>query len=142
MARRSVVVRTPLRQGQRRQNVWIGVDLGPTVVPASAKVLLGLLDAAALGLRPFTIIRTRLFIHIESDQTAASEVSQGVFGEIVVSDQAVAAGAASVPGPVTNPDAPFIVYEPFVNSFLFGDGTGFLAGRHLHLWTCLLFSTR
>ncbi len=86
---------------------------------------MGTLNAVALELRPFTIVRTRAVLHIESDQTAASELVKGAYGMIVVSDQAVAAGSASVPGPVSAPDAPFFTYEPFINSFILGTGVGF-----------------
>ena len=124
MARSSFVRRPLLRQGQKRQPLWIGLGVDPLALPASAKVLAGILNAAALALRPFTIVRTRLLFHVESDQLIASEQTQGALGIIVVSDQAVAAGAASVPGPITNTDAPFFVWEPFINSFLFLTGSG------------------
>ena len=127
MARRAVSFRGPaLRQGQRRKSTWIQISLGPTTIASSGSVLIGSLNAAALAFRPFTVVRTRIYMHIESDQSAASEQVRGAFGAIVVSDQAVAAGVASIPVPVTHSDAPFFVYEPFVNSFLFGDGTGFI----------------
>ena len=126
MARSRFVGRTPLRQGQRRVADWFGVSLGPTSLPASAKVLMGTLNAAALDVRPFTIVRTRVTMFVESDQSVASEITRGVLGLIIVSDQAVAAGSASVPGPVTNSDAPFFVYEPFVNSFSFATASGFV----------------
>ncbi len=125
MARRFPAVRPALRQGQRRESIWIGVS-SSTTLPASAKVLISLLNATALATRPFTIVRTRLWLHVETDQSAASETVRGAFGVIVVSDQAVAAGAASVPGPVTNTDADFLVYQPFVNIFTLGDATGFV----------------
>ena len=123
MARR--FVRAPLKQGQRRQALWIGLSVAPVAVGAGAKVLVASLNAVALALRPFTIVRTRFFMQIESDQSIASELARGVTGMIVVTDQAVAAGSASVPGPVTDPDAGFHVYEPWVNSFLFATAIGF-----------------
>ena len=39
-----------------------------------------------------------------SDQTAATEAPQGAMGICVVSDAAVTAGAASLPGPITDLD--------------------------------------
>ena len=108
-----------------RQPIWIGVNLSGSVV-VTGNVLLGSFNTAALEARPFTIIRTRLIVHVESDQSAASEVTRGGFGITVVSDQAVAAGAASVPAPIANTDAPFFVYEAFINSFELGDATGFV----------------
>ena len=124
MARSRFVPRTPGRRSDR-QSIWIGVSLAATNV-ATTNTLLGSFNAASLLERPFTIVRTRLAIHVESDQSAASEVTRGAFGIIVVSDQAVAAGAASIPGPQDNTDAPWFVWEPLINSFELGDATGFV----------------
>ncbi len=118
MARRQFVTRAPLRQGQRRQFVWFGISVVRTALPGNAKVLLATLNAVALALRPFTVVRSRITLQVESDQSAASEFAHGAFGHIVVSDQAIAAGSASVPGPVLATDAPFFVYEPFIHSFV------------------------
>ena len=108
-----------------RSSVWIGINIENIAVGPGATVLVGVLNAAALALRPFTVTRTRGIIQWQSDQAAASEYSFGALGCIVVSDQAVAAGVASIPEPLLNTDAPFFVWEPFGDSFLFGDGTGF-----------------
>ena len=109
----------------KRANVWIGVFIDLVTVAASSKVLVGSLNAAALALRPFTIIRSRIIYQVETDQSAASEAARGAFGMIVVSDQALAAGVASIPGPTTNSDGEFFVWDPWITSFLFGDATGF-----------------
>ena len=109
-----------------RQNLWIGVNINLVTVGGNSKVLVGVLGAAALALRPFTVVRTRLMFQVELDQTAASELTRGAMGFIVVSDQASAAGVASVPGPHTNTDGEFFVWEPFINSFALGDATGFV----------------
>ncbi len=81
MARRQFVGRAPLRQGQRRQTDWFGISLGPTTVAASERLLLASLNAAALGLRPFTVVRIRLMFFVESDQSVASELVRGVLGQ-------------------------------------------------------------
>jgi len=107
-----------------RQNTWIGIDLAPTNIGGGATTLLGSLNAAGLLLRPFTIVRTRIFVLVFSDQEVAPETSEGSLGAIVVSDQALAAGAASIPSPTSQADAPFFVWEPFVNFLRFGDDTG------------------
>jgi len=114
------------RERQVRQNLWLGINDTATVVAGSTSTLLTSLNAAALALRPFTIVRTRLRIFIESDQAAASELMHAAYGRMVVSDQAAAAGTASVPAPLTNTDAPWYVWEALFNKFLFGDATGFL----------------
>ncbi len=121
------------QQRQVRQNVWLGINLSITAAPGSSVTLLSSLNAAALALRPFTVIRTRLDLHIESDQIAATEDFHAAYGRIVVSDQAIAQGAASIPAPITNSDAPFFVWEPVLNSISFGTAVGFVepAGRYL-----------
>ena len=62
---------------------------------------------------------------VESDQAAADENNQGAFGEIVVSDSASAAGIGSIPSPLSEIDADFLVYQPFQYSFKFQTGSGF-----------------
>jgi len=112
------------RSRQVRQMVWIGINQTAITSTSAQKILLSQLNAAALALRPFTIIRTRMNILIQVDQSSATQRFRGALGRIVVSDQASAAGVASIPGPVTNTDAPFYVYEPLMTSMLFADGTG------------------
>ena len=115
-----------------RQFVWLGLDLPPTSLAGSTVTLVAALLAAGLALRPFTIVRTRLEVHYRSDQVVATEQTRGALGIIVVSDQAVAQGAASIPAPVTNSDAPFFVYEPFINRFEVLTSAGFHPDAGLH----------
>ena len=107
-----------------KTKVWIGVDLGNTVIVANATTLLGILNAAALALRPFTVLRTRLLIKYELDQQAVNEDSWGAFGLIVVSEEAAAIGATAVPGPVSSPDGDWGVYQPTAFQFHFADASG------------------
>ncbi len=117
----------PLARGRRSDRIttWIRFNVELATLTGNAATLLAVLNAGALALRPFTIVRTRGFFHITSDQAAASETLEGAWGSIVVQEEAADAGIASVPSPLAEPDAAYIVYEPFVNEFLFGDGTGF-----------------
>ena len=121
MARRPVVL---ARDRSKRGNVWIGITIESTVGGA-AKTLLASLNAAALLLRPFTVVRTRGILSIRSDQVAVTETARGALGLIVASDEAIAAGAASVPGTVSNPTAPWFVYEPWVHTILFATAAAF-----------------
>ncbi len=73
-----------------------------TGVVAGAADLQASLNAAALAIRPFTIVRTRGLILVESDQIAANEQPFGAYGLAVVSDQAVAVGLTAVPTPYTD----------------------------------------
>ena len=71
------------------------------------------LNAAALALRPFTVVRTRANLIIRSDQQAASELFEVAYGETVVSEQASAAGVVSVPTPVTEDASDWHVYDRY-----------------------------
>jgi len=98
-----------------RQNTWININLVETVVAGSASVLLVSLNAAALALRPFTVVRSRMLIQFDSDQGAATETPHAAFGEIVVSEQASAQGALSIPNPISDADAPWFVWQPLLS---------------------------
>jgi len=119
-------VRPIVRGGGRRLTSWF--DIAPTrsTLTAAGGSIQNSLTAAELALRPFTIIRTHLIIHIESDQSAASEFQLGAVGMAVVTEQAVAAGVGSVPTPVTDDDSDeFFLHQWCMNSFVFADATGF-----------------
>ncbi len=73
-----------------------------TTASAGTAVLAFSLNAAALALRPFTIVRSRFEIFLRSDQAAAIESQRVGVGIAVVSDQAVAIGVTAVPTPVTD----------------------------------------
>ena len=101
MARRS---RVAAGRGTRRRAApaWGFLSTGLlTTIPADTKTLLGsfILSNPPLG---ETILRTRCRVWILSDQAAAVEEQIGAFGLIVVSDRAIVAGAASIPGPFTD----------------------------------------
>ena len=109
-----------------RSNVWLSlqVDLA-SVGTGSVATLISTFNAAALALRPFTIVRTRGVLTVVSDQAVASEFVQGVFSMQVVTAVAAAAGVASVPTPLTETDADYHVYQPFANSFIDATTVGF-----------------
>ncbi len=123
MARSRHIVRVGRPAG--RANHWIGMQIPVVTVGANVATLVATFNAAAKLLRPFTIIRTRCILNITSDQVVTSEFVQGAFGMQVVTDSAAAAGVASVPTPLTETDADFFVYQPFINSFLDATSVGF-----------------
>ncbi len=125
-----IVTRRPQRS--TRQPTWIGAGLTATTVSSGATVIVGVLNAAALALRPFTVVRTRISMLYESDQAAVSERPQGAFGAVVVQDQASAAGAASVPGPISEADADWFIYQGLISSFIFLDSTSILNDGNLY----------
>ena len=123
MARR--FSRTRFVRPAARTTLWLGSRLAFTAVTASLVTLLTTLNAAALALRPFTIIRTRTKIFFTSDQFVASEFVQAVYTKQIVTEAAAAAGVASVPDGINEPDADFFVYQVLYQDFSFADATGF-----------------
>ncbi len=104
MARKSGFVRRP--SGMVRDTAWFGSAFtATTAAAASTAVLVTSLSAAALALRPFTVIRTRGVLGIRSDQTSTTENFSAVYGGCVVSDQASAIGVTAVPTPFTDHDS-------------------------------------
>jgi len=121
VARRArVFVRPP-----KKSTVWLQVNLGTDVLVGSACALLGSLNAAALALLPFTVVRTRLECRYSTDQSSASETPHGAFGLIVVSDKAAALGITAVPCPITNANDDFFVWQAMQSKFEFTTGTGY-----------------
>ena len=118
--------RAPFRNaGARRQSLWIGGNSFSTVMAAaSTPVLIASLNAAALALRPFTIVRTRGMLNLRSDQTGALEAYEAAYGHIVVSDQAVNTGIGVIPTPVQEDASDFHVYERRASQFTFISGVG------------------
>jgi len=118
----------------RRKTLWFQyASIASTHAIANAAVLTSSLNAVALALRPFTVVRTRGYWTIFSDQTAATEFYEAAFGMIVVSDQAVAAGVASVPTPATDTASDWHVYQRLANQYEVtaaggGAGSGLING--------------
>ena len=100
--------------------MWIGTGVGQSVLPASSKLLVGSLTAAALALRPFTILRTHLQVDIRSDQETAIEHLIASLGIIVVTETAAAIGVTAVPDPSGisgDPDSDWFLWTALANSF-------------------------
>jgi len=105
---------------------WSGIaDPNNAVGGPGVKVLLGSLSLSNPNIDE-TLLRVVGSLSVNSDQTVASERQDGAFGMILVTDLAIAAGAASIPGPLTDiGDDGWFVHVPFMNRFLFLDATGF-----------------
>ena len=83
-----------------RESLWIGITPTNTNLPSANSVgLFTGLNATALQLRPFTVVRTRITWHVQSDQRTATELYQVALGISIVSEQALAIGATAVPTP-------------------------------------------
>ena len=114
-------------RGARRETLWLfGVSTSITLAAASTAILTQSLNAAALALRPFTVIRTIGELLISSDQVAADELQSAAFGLAVVSDQAAATGVAAVPTPTTDRGSDlWFVYQQMMSEWgLVGGQTG------------------
>jgi hypothetical protein len=106
------------------------LDLPPAQIAltASGGTVLYNLTTVELARRLFTIVRTHIQMFLESDQLSADEFQAIAIGGAVVSDQAVAAGVASVPTPVTDDDSDYWwFHQYFMSSFAFASGVGFEA---------------
>ena len=103
-----------IRAASRRETVWFGFAFTSSTVTGAGGNILTSLNAAALALRPFTIVRTHMAYQVVSDQAAAIEVQAGAIAMAVVSDQAVAIGVTAVPTPVTDAGSDlFFMYRVF-----------------------------
>ncbi len=97
--------RTPYavrRGGQRRDSLWVIVDSAATTMTASGGTLIYTSNAALAAYRPYTIVRSRVFAHLKSDQAAVTENQWAAFGLCVVSQQASDIGVTAVPTPLTD----------------------------------------
>ena len=96
-------------KGPRRQTNWISsADAGFSTITTGVKSLNSTFlpdGGAGVVKAPLTVTRTVGQITIAPPTSQASdEALIGAFGICVVNDLAITAGAASIPGPVTNAD--------------------------------------
>jgi len=112
----------------RRETEWFFMpQANTTIAAASTATLIRSLNAAALALRPFTIVREHFFLSLQSDQAVATEDQQVGFGACVVSDQASAIGVTAVPTPLTDLGSDLWMLWTFLqSSLLFSDATGIM----------------
>jgi len=117
------------RGGIRRSTLWAasGDVVAATGIAAATAVLDQTFNQATLAdVVPCTIVRTVGLFSVGTDQVAASEQPLVAMGAAVVSEQALAAGVASLPTPIVEEDSDlWFLYETAVVEFLFGDATGF-----------------
>ena len=65
-------------------------------------LLVAQLNAAALALAPFTVVRSHFAFLLKSDQNAAEEIQSCAAGLAIVSAQAVDIGVTAIPTPFTD----------------------------------------
>jgi len=117
MARRREFVRGAAAISQKRLTSWFQFGFVISTMTTVGGTIFFSLNAAALALRPFTVVRSRFELYMRSDQAAAAEQQHASFGIAVVSDQAVAVGVTAVPTPFTDMASDLW----FVHQNLFGD---------------------
>ena len=109
------ISRIPLRgRSPRRLTQWGFIEFGPTTV-SQAGTLVGSFSAATLAsLLPFTLVRIRGLFLAHTDQSSAVETFLGSLAWAVVSEDARAAGVASLPTPINEgTDDRWLSYHPF-----------------------------
>ena len=130
MARRST--RGRFVRPAPKTKIWVGAGIAQFAVATNGKTLITSLNAGALALRPFTILRTRLLVTLDSDQIVASENPTGAYGEIVVKEIATGIGVTAVPGPLTDPDADWYIYQGMTARLRFVTAAGFESNSGAH----------
>ena len=112
--------------GPQRTSVWIFIaTVEASLTGSPTAVLGGSLNAAALALRPFTIVRNRGIFQARSDQSVGTESFGADLGFCVVSEQAEAIGITAVPTPLTDKGSDlFFVYEQLFSTINVGSGVG------------------
>ena len=111
--------RRTFTRGARRKSLWLQFAPVLQAGVANGGNIIFSLNAAALALRPFTIVRSHFSTMITSDQAAANENQIAGFGLAVVSDEAVAVGVTAVPTPLAQLGSSLW----FLNQLLFSEET-------------------
>jgi len=125
MARRGHRV---LRGTVRRMSQWLAsADVVADQALAAGSILFDQsLNATALALRPFTVVRTRGELWVRSDQIAANELPFGALGFCIVSDTATALGVTAIPAPIISEDSDlWFVYQHWLASVRVATAVGF-----------------
>ncbi len=120
------------RSGSRpRTTTWTSnTSATESAIAAATKVLVA---NFVLG-GPITIMRVRGLLTWRSDQVTVDEVVMGAFGLCLVTESAITAGVASIPGPFTNADDDVWFAHQFVYDRLeFQSGTGVGQGMTTHV---------
>ncbi len=117
------------RGGPRRQVTWVGpADQGFIAVSSGGATLLSSFNPVTdAGMSKPTIVRTRGAVTIVPNSFAADLNFDGAFGIGVVSNQAFAAGIASIPEPFDEADWDgWMVWRSFAYTLEFSDATGIM----------------
>ena len=89
-------------RGAKRKSEWFQFQDVAVTNTGNSSTLVFSLNAAALAVRPFTVVRTHFAFYLESDQAAGHETQAASWGAVVVGDQAVLVGITALPLPDTD----------------------------------------
>ena len=114
------------RTRQVRETQWLAIaPNSATMAAGGVTAFIAQLNAVALALRPFTVVRTHLNIHFRSDQVIGTEQYGAGVAMLVVSESASAVGITALPTPYSEQDSDlFYLYAESFGQFLVADGTG------------------
>ena len=102
---------------------WVVLQsVNQTTIPFGSKVLLGSFSLTQPADR--TIVRTRGLMQMDSDQVLLSEHQTGALGMTIVSDDALAAGIASIPGPISDASNDWFLWQAALNVRTLATATG------------------
>ena len=102
MARRQVAFRS---RGPRRKTVWIGTaDQGDTAIASNTSVALSSFAPSDLSILGGTVVRVRGNIMVFPTAFGSDLNFSGAYGLALISDEAAAAGAGSIPRPFDDDD--------------------------------------
>ena len=132
MARSRLVTR--VGRGARRQTTWVGpADQGGVGVAAGGATIIQSFDPIANAFAKPTVVRTRGAVTITPSTFGADINIHGAYGVGIVSDQAFAAGIASIPEPFDEAGWDgWFVWRSFQLTYEFHDATGSLLGQLVH----------
>jgi len=117
-----------IRSANRRKTVWVGTaDQGEIAVGAGLSVLISSFAPDALSILKATVVRTRGIFVVHPTALTGDSTYGGAYGLGIVSDEAFAAGAASIPRPFDDDDwAGWLVHGYYGGHFEFDiDGNTF-----------------
>ena len=94
--------RPMVQRSTRRLSTWLQFNNVSTTITAGGGTLIFTLNATALALWPFTVVRSHFELELLSDQAAAIESQAASFGIAVVSSESSGAGVTALPTPATD----------------------------------------
>ena len=112
---------------QRRKTIWGAHVMSQHMIAGGdTAAILSNAGASILAMRPYTIVRTRGFLSLSTDNHVAEELQEFSFGHCVVSDEAFAIGVTAVPTPDTDMDSDlWYVFEQMAAKNEFSSAAGF-----------------